>query len=116
MRRSTVLNGPRRTTAALGMSALLRLAGFLGFAFRGLAPGLLLGAVHALGQFLAAGLAIPLFIGLRRDLAFDQQLGELAPLRLALEWHRGLLSRAFEEDRIEPVDGGAPGLRKAQFL
>src|SRR5688572_24375876 len=87
MRRSTVLNGPRRTTDTLGMSALLRLACFPGFTFCGFAFGLFLRAIHALGQFLAAGFTIPLFIGLRRDVALDQQLGELAPLRLALEWH-----------------------------
>src|SRR5687768_7423060 len=69
------------------MSAFFGFGDLLGFAFRSLALGLLLGAVHTLGQFLAAGLAIPLFIGLRRDFALDQQLRELTPLRFALEWH-----------------------------
>src|SRR5688572_5623222 len=54
----------------------------------GLAAGLGSGLrADPLGQLGTSGLAIPLFIGLRRDLALDQQLGKLPTLRLALEWH-----------------------------
>jgi hypothetical protein len=38
-------------------------------------------------EFLAAGLAIPFLERFVRDLSLDEQLRELAPLRLALERH-----------------------------
>ena len=44
--------------------------------------------LDALRQLRAAGLAIPFLVGLRRDLALDQQLGKLTALRFAFEWHR----------------------------
>jgi hypothetical protein len=37
-------------------------------------------------QFLCAGFAVPLLKRLVRDFSFDKELGELPPLRLALEW------------------------------
>jgi hypothetical protein len=46
-----------------------------------------------LRQTFCAGLAIPLFESLVRDLAFDKQLRELATLRLTLEGHETLLKR-----------------------
>src|SRR5688572_10317854 len=42
---------------------------------------------HAFRQLSAAGFAIPFLVGLIRDLAPDEELRELAPLRLALERH-----------------------------
>jgi hypothetical protein len=42
-----------------------------------------------LWQTFGARLAIPLFEGFVRDLAFDEQLRELATLRLTLERHEG---------------------------
>src|SRR5688572_25254470 len=42
---------------------------------------------HALGQFLAAGFAVPFLVGLGRDLALHEELGKLASLRFALERH-----------------------------
>src|SRR4051812_47034411 len=44
-------------------------------------------AGRMLRQLLAAGFAVPFFERLRRDLALDEELRELAPLRLTLEWH-----------------------------
>src|SRR5688572_33317936 len=44
-------------------------------------------AGDTLRQFLSARLAVPLFERFVRNLAFDQQLRKLAPLRLALERH-----------------------------
>jgi hypothetical protein len=44
--------------------------------------------VQTLRQDLAASGAIPLLVLLVGDLAFDEELRELAPLRLALERHR----------------------------
>jgi hypothetical protein len=35
----------------------------------------------------ASCFAIPFLVGLRRDLALDEELRELPALRLALEWH-----------------------------
>ena len=49
----------------------------------------------SLGELLLAGLAIPLLERLVRNLAFDQQLSELSPLRLALEWHYPSLTDQF---------------------
>ena len=36
--------------------------------------------LHVIGEFLAPRLAVPLFVGLRRDLPLDQERGELATL------------------------------------
>src|SRR5215204_3067331 len=45
-------------------------------------------ALHrALRQCAPTRFAVPLFVGVRRDLPLDEQLREFAPLRLALEWH-----------------------------
>ena len=44
-------------------------------------------SLHALGKLFAAGLAIPLLEGFGRDFPFDEELGELSALRLALERH-----------------------------
>ncbi len=43
--------------------------------------------MDALRQHLPTGRAIPLLVGLIGDLSFDEQLGELPPLGLALERH-----------------------------
>jgi len=40
-----------------------------------------------LRQFARTGFTVPLFESLRRNLALDEELRELAALRLALEWH-----------------------------
>ena len=81
---------PRRR----GAVAILRLGPASGSSWRlALAPacgrGLPLPALRrdAFRELLAAGLAIPLLVGLRRDLSLDQKLRELAPLRRALERH-----------------------------
>jgi hypothetical protein len=42
---------------------------------------------NSLRQLLLTGLTIPLLVGLGRNLAFHQELRELATLRLTLEWH-----------------------------
>jgi hypothetical protein len=47
---------------------------------------------HALWQFFGARFAIPFLKGVRRNLALDQKLGELASLCLALERHRAVLA------------------------
>src|SRR6266550_7238324 len=44
-----------------------------------------------LRQLLRSGFAVPFLEGLRRDLALDQELRELASLCLALERHRPIL-------------------------
>jgi hypothetical protein len=43
---------------------------------------------HALGEPCASGFAVPFLERLVRDLAIDEELRELPPLRLAFEWHR----------------------------
>jgi hypothetical protein len=43
---------------------------------------------HALGELLAAGLAVPFLEGLIGDFALHEEFGELAALGLALEGHR----------------------------
>src|SRR5205807_5001668 len=68
----------------------------------GLLPAL---RFHALGKPLASCLAIPLLEGLVRDLPFDEKLGKLAPLRLALERHRPILRRGQRSALIR--GGGA---------
>src|SRR6185312_17531658 len=50
--------------------------------------------MDALGKHLLPGGAIPLLVLLVRDLALDEQLRELATLRLALEGHEVRLARA----------------------
>jgi hypothetical protein len=50
----------------------------------------------ALRQLLAAGLAIPFLERFVGNLSVHQQLRELPPLRLALEWHDGLTSDLFQ--------------------
>ena len=49
---------------------------------------------HVIGQPFAARFTIPLLECLGRDLALDEELRELAPLRLALERHECLLAPA----------------------
>jgi hypothetical protein len=44
-------------------------------------------ALHALGEFLASGLAVPFLERLVRDFPLDEKLRELSTLRLTLEWH-----------------------------
>src|SRR5687768_16233836 len=99
--------GSRRPSPEF-LSSLLRLRltalGWPGTLRLGLAAGLGSGLrADALGQLGTSGLAIPLFIGLRRDLAHDQQLCKLPALRLALEWH--LASAAA----LRPGWSGTPG-------
>jgi hypothetical protein len=43
--------------------------------------------LHMIRELLAAGFAVPFLERLRRDFSLDEQLRELAPLRLALERH-----------------------------
>jgi hypothetical protein len=88
---------------------LLRLAVRLPLGF-GLDLGLALGVTRS-GSF-APPLAVPLLEGLRRDLAFDQQLRELPPLGLALEWHPGIREASILLETTLPrrVSSG-PGVR-----
>src|SRR5688572_6771422 len=67
-----------------------------------LACGLLGLRRHALRQHFPAGLAVPLLVGLVRDLPFDQQLRELPPLRLALERHRPPPCSALRRPSTDP--------------
>jgi hypothetical protein len=57
---------------------------------------------HAFGKLLLPRLSIPLLVSLRRDLTLHQQLGELAPLGLALEWHYRLTGRSATSPSAEP--------------
>ena len=52
-------------------------------------------ALHALWKLPAAGFAIPFLEGLVGDLAFDEELREFAPLRLALERHVSISFGSF---------------------
>ena len=77
--------------------------------------------LHALRQFPAPGLAIPLFEGLVRDLALHQQFGEFAPLGLALERHRSMVDEsasaceaADEDSKDSPCGSQGEGKRKGQ--
>jgi hypothetical protein len=63
-------------------------------------------------QFLLAGLAVPLLERLVRDLAFDQQLRKLSPLRLTLEWHLCSLD-LFHISRAKPRVSGVQQNRPA---
>ena len=42
---------------------------------------------HPFREFLGSGFAVPLLVGLVRNLSFDEQLREFAPLSFALERH-----------------------------
>src|SRR5688572_15721881 len=98
-------------TASFLPGAFRRL--FRGSLFRGPLFGFPFGfLLHALRQLLAAGLAVPLLVGFRRDLAGYQQLGELTSLGFALEWHdaSSIASRLggplhhIADHRVEPGD------------
>jgi hypothetical protein len=54
-------------------------------------------------QFLCAGFAVPLLKRLVRDFSFDKELGELPPLRLALEWHPSYQNEPVIAARIANV-------------
>jgi hypothetical protein len=66
--------------------------------------------VESLGQLGTASRAVPLLVGLLRDVAFDQELGKLPSLCLALEWHRSLLKQLSRE-RV----GDNPNWRKRRL-
>src|SRR6185436_4313829 len=82
------LNRPLQDAAVHGLSPRRRALGHsLSRACCGFLAGRARGRLDPFGELPAASLAVPLLEGLVRDLALDEQLSELAPLRLALERH-----------------------------